>query len=305
MDDETCALAESLLLDNQFGTLKEVAAELYRRKQLKITTKTLSKGIKAYCKREGRPIKVVFRKPKKQLTADTREKRLKFCDIHKSTKWNRVMFTDRCKFHFHYPGAKVGMCQWVRQGEDREAYMVNHAACLNVYAGITKYGVTTMCIVAGTTNHTSPFTNKKGEKAKNITSNEYYHVVLDHLLPEGKRLFTAADISQWYLQQDNDPTHKKASKDALEAWEKMKTGSVVELLPHWPPNSPDLSPIENVWAYVQGQVNSKGCKTFAEFSEQVQHTFQNLPKDMVNNLYKSMRTRLQKCMDKEGRKIKY
>jgi hypothetical protein len=77
------------------------------------------------------------------------------------------------------------------------------------------------------------------------------------------------------------------------------------LLPHWPPNSPDLSPIENVWAYVQGQVNSKGCKTFAEFSEQVQHTFQNLPKDMVNNLYKSMRTRLQKCMDKEGRKIKY
>lgn len=305
LDDDACALAESLLLDNQYGSLKEVAAELYRRKQLKVSTKTLSKSVRSYCKREGRPIRVVFRRPKKQLTVGTKQKRLKFCEIHKSTKWNAVMFTDRCKFHFYYPGAKVGVCQWVRQGEDREAPKVNHASCLNVYAGITKYGVTTMCTVAGTTNHSSPFTNKKGDKAKNITSAEYYHVVLDHLLPEGKRLFSANNITSWYLQQDNDPTHKKSSVDALKVWDKMMTGTTVELLPDWPPNSPDLSPIENVWAYVQSQVNKMGCKTFEEFEAQVKHTFQNLPRSMLDKLYKSMKTRLQLCMEKKGGKTKY
>ena len=305
MDDDACALAESLLLDSQYGSLKEVAAELHRRKQLTVSTKTLSKSVKSYCKREGRCIKVVFKRPKKQLTADTKQKRLKFCETHKSTKWNAVMFTDRCKFHFYYPGAKVGLCQWVRQGEDREAPKVNHASCLNVYAGITKYGVTAMCTVAGTTNHDTPYQNKKGDKAKNITSAEYYHVVLDHLLPEGKRLFAGPHISSWYLQQDNDPTHRKSSVDALKVWESMKTGTTVTLLPHWPPNSPDLSPIENVWAYVQGEVNKKGCKTYDEFAAQVKHTFQNLPKGMIANLYKSMKTRLQQCMQKQGGKTKY
>lgn len=143
-------------------------------------------------------------------------------------------------------GVSVQRCQWVREGEARTALKVNRASCLNVYAGITKFGVTGMCKVAGTTKHTSEYTNKKGHAAKNITSKEYYHVVLDHLLPEGRRLFSCAGISKWYLQQDNDPTHKAASIQALKEWRKKFNGGVVEVLPHWPPNSPDLSPIENV-----------------------------------------------------------
>jgi transposase len=305
LDDEACELAESLLLDPQYGDLMVVAAELFRRKQLKVSTKTLSKSVRAFCTRMGRPIKPVFKKPKKQLTAKTKEKRVEFCKQHSAFKWNTVMFTDRCKFHFHYPGAKVGVCQWVRVGEEREANMVNHASCLNVYAGITKYGVTTMCIVAGTTNHTSTFTNKQGKQAKNITSGEYHHVVLNHLLPEGKRIFSAAGISKWYLQQDNDPSHKKASAVALMEWTKKMPGSVVEVLPNWPPNSPDLNPIENIWAWVQSQVNQKGCKDFAEFSAQVHHTFKNIPKEMLDNLFKSMKTRVKLCLEREGEKTKY
>ena len=230
---------------------------------------------------------------------------MKFCEQHKAFNWNTVMFTDRCKFHFTYPGDKVGVCQWVRVGEDREANMVNHASCLNVYAGITKYGVTPMCIVAGTTNQPTDFSNKKGDPAKNITSAEYQHVVLNHLLPEGRKIFNVPGISKWYLQQDNDPTHKKASVAALKVWEEMDNGSVVELLPNWPPNSPDLSPIENVWAWVQSQVNQKGCKDFDEFSAQVQETFKNIPIEMLENLFKSMKTRVKQCLEREGGKTKY
>ena len=149
--------------------------------------------------------------------------------------------------------------------------------------------------------------NKKGVKSKNITSAEYYHVVLDHLPSEGKNLSSANNITSWYLQQDNyDPTHKtKSSVDALMVWDKMMIGTTFELLPDWPPNSPDLSPIENVWAYVQSQVNKMGCKTFEEFEAQVKHTFQNLPRSMLDKLYKSMKTRLQLCMEKKGGKTKY
>ena len=55
LDDDACELAESLLLDPQYGNLVVVAAELYRRELIKVSTKTLSKAVKSFCKRMGRP----------------------------------------------------------------------------------------------------------------------------------------------------------------------------------------------------------------------------------------------------------
>jgi hypothetical protein len=87
-------------------------------------------------------------------------------------------------YGFVLVGVVVKSCEWVRVGSRRAAPKVNHASCYNVYAGITRYGVTSMCTVAGTTKHTSIYTNKKGQQSKNITSHEYYDVLTKHLLPE-------------------------------------------------------------------------------------------------------------------------
>lgn len=66
-----------------------------------------------------------------------------------------------------------------------------------------------------------------------------------------------------------------------------------------------MSPIENVWAYVQTEVNKKGCKTFAEFKAEVIKTMNNLPVNMTKNLYKSMVNRLADCSAMEGDMTKY
>lgn len=306
MSDEACKLAESLLLNGEVGGLKQVANELQQQLGLHISTKTLSQSVKRFCSHEGRPIKAGFKKPNKQLSMATREKRISFCTKNKTRNWSNVMFTDRCKFHFYYPGVKLHSCAWVRVGHDREAPKVNHASCLNVYAGITKFGVTSMVVVAGTTKHKTTFKNKKGADAKNITGGEYKHVVLQ-LLAEGKRIYgdKRVGVMHWYLQQDNDPTHKKASRAALGEWRASNPDCVVDILPDWPPNSPDLSPIENVWSYVQQQANKAGCKTFDEFSATVQSTFASLSKSYINNLFDSMKNRVEQCLERKGGKTKY
>lgn len=305
MTDEACQLGRTLLLDGETGGLKQVAKELEHQLGLKVSTKTLSTSVKAYCSSMGQPIKVSHKKPTKELSKATCEKRVSFCTKNKNRDWSNVMFTDRCKFAFNYPGVKVQNCAWVRVGHERTAPKVNHASCLNVYAGITKYGVTTMVVVAGTTKHKTIYKNKKGADARNITSEEYKHVVLK-LLDEGKRIFAdKKGVAHWYFQQDNDPTHKKASVDALHDWHSSNPNCVVELLPNWPPNSPDLSPIENVWAFVQNHASKAGCKTFEEFSATVKSIFASLSKEHIENLYRSMKDRVTKCLKKQGARIKY
>ncbi|MFN9944487.1 MAG: transposase, partial [bacterium] len=69
--------------------------------------------------------------------------------------------------------------------------------------------------------------------------------------------------SAWVFQQDTDPTHRAAPR-IVKAYNKAH-GTSITVLPDWPPNSPDLNPIENVWAIVQRKVNARGCSTFEEF----------------------------------------
>jgi hypothetical protein len=213
------------------------------------------------------------------------------------------MFTDRKKFHFNYPGAKVSLSAWVVQGEERRAYTVNHASCVNVYAGVTKYGMTAMHVVAGTTGHKSSYLNKKGSGARNITAMEYKDVLTKTLLPKGRQIFAAQGISDWVFQQDNDPTHKVAH-DVVATYN-HKHACNVSLLPSWPPSSPDLSLIENVWAYLQARMNAKGCKTFAEFKSELKKEMKAVPQSYTKKLFAGMQRRLQECINKEGNLTKH
>jgi transposase len=110
-------------------------------------------------------------------------------------------------------------------------------------------------------------------------------------------------VAQWQLQQDNDPSHKGAPA-IIQEWSSSHS-SPITVLGKWPPNSPDLNPIENVWAYVQGKVNSLGCKSFEEFKLAVLDQVKAVPVSMLINLFNSMPKRMAKVIDLEGDKTKY
>jgi len=61
---------------------------------------------------------------------------------------------------------------------------VNHAACINMYLGITMFGITSPHVVAaGSTGMTTKYKNKKGFMARNITSDEYKDVLRGTFCP--------------------------------------------------------------------------------------------------------------------------
>ena len=246
---------------------------------------------------QGRRLHACRSQPMRRLTQWTKQQRMQFCKKNRDTSWGHVMFTDRKKFHFSYPGEKVKPTQWLLDGQKRLARQVNHPSCVNVYGGITRYGVTKLVVVAGSSKHKSKHLNKKGQPATNITKGEYKEVLLYSLLPEGRRLFTSAGLGTWVLQQDNDPAHGGAG-DVMKGW---RHGGV-SLLPNWPPNSPDLSPIENLWGWVQARVQARGCKTFEDYKAAVEEVWLGVPVSMCENLIKSMPNRIKECIKNAGDK---
>ncbi len=253
----------------------------------------------------GKPIhNVRDGKFERQLTAAQEKRRVDFAVSSKKVEWQRTMATDRCRFYFKHPGEHKKPSYWVVKGTRPRVKMVTNPQCVNVYAGITKFGITKLHLVAGTSKMKSQHTTRKGTPARNITGSEYKEVLEKTFLPEGSRLFQAAGITRWILLQDNDPTHKAAAQ-VIDAWNKAHPGVHVSLLPHWPGNSPDLNPIENLWAWAQAKVNAKGCSTFEEFKDCVVETLQNVPRAMLQSLMDSMHARLKACIDRNGAKTGY
>jgi hypothetical protein len=72
----------------------------------------------------------------------------------------------------------------------------------------------------------------------NLNASLYREILQDDALGTFRDL--DLDLRDHYFQQDNDPKH---TANIVRAWFE---GNQVDLLP-WPPNSPDINIIENLW----------------------------------------------------------
>lgn len=288
------------------GTANDVANQLHQQGNTErvIHKSTVIRAARRQADQLGVKLRYSRGLPRKQLTERTRRLRMEFAEANKRRSWRSVMFSDRKRFLFRFPGEKVGKGKWIKGKEQHEAHMVNHPASVNAYAGLTPFGLTIMAEVAGTTGIKSKHSNKKGMTASNITISEYGDVLKGTLLPQGQRLFTqGAGLGSWVFQQDNDRAHSQAQL-VINQWNVSK-GSSILLLPNWPPNSPDLNPIENVWAWMDTKLNHLGCSNFKEYHKAVHQVARQVPTSMVNNLYKSMAGRIKLVLQRQGDKTGY
>jgi hypothetical protein len=294
-----------LLLNSQHRGAQQVARVLKTEglASTAVHRTTLARAAKEEAKKSIGRIHSVRGRPSSELSAQTKARRSKFASDNKNRRWDNVMFTDACKFYFWYPGASVTPTQWVLAGQKRRAPKVSHPLVVNLYTGITKTSVTKCHIVTGSSKHRSMYTNHAGQPSRGITKAEYRDVLRQSLLPGGRSIFGTQGVSTWYLQQDNAPPHTVA-KSVIKDWNR-EHGSSIELLPNWPPNSPDLSPIVNFWSWAKARIDEKGCTTFEEFQSTLLGTIKGVPKSILAKYYNSMRTRMERTLELKGDKTTF
>ena len=88
------------------------------------------------------------------------------------------------------------------------------------------------------------------------------------------------------------PTHPKSRQRSLQVLA-------------WPAQSPDLNPLENLWAIVKRDVQKKHPTNLVQLEKCVKASWKAIPAETIKNLVDSMPRRIQAVIAAKGGPTKY
>ena len=129
-----------------------------------------------------------------------------------------------------------------------------------------------------------------------LTARHYINEIIEpHLFP-----FMRAHNDVVTFQQDNARPHTACiTRDS-------QNQNNIQVLP-WPSFSPDLNPIEHLWDQLGRAVRSRQPRpqTRQELVQALLEEWDRIPQERIRRLIRSMRPRLQACIDARGGHIPY
>lgn len=245
-----------------------------------------TRSIWNYLNAEG--LKGYVRRKRPDLTADQIKARYKFAKDHLKwtvDDWKNVMFSDETMFskigsfgkphHYRRPKhkrLKPHQIQKTKQGGGGKLMM---------WGCMTFHGVGDACWA------------KEG-----VDSETYANILSEYVI--ASRDYYGMETATFVFQQDNARVHTTRIVKGLFVKKRIK---VLE----WPANSPDLNPIEHLWAYIKYRLGQykESPSTLEELWERVQDIWVDIPIDYIHQLYESMPRRMKELHDNRGKHTMY
>lgn len=222
------------------------------------------------------------------LTAARKQQRLEFArqhmswivqNGHQANDLKNVIFSDEKRFNLDGPD---GYNYYFHDVRKEEVFLSRHHSReggVMVWGAITYYGVAKLVFV--------------DQKMTGI----HYKTMLESAFEDLKEMFGPIPF---IFQQDNAPIHNSR---IVKEWIQNQG---VELM-SWPPYSPDLNIIENVWGWLTRKVY-EGGKQFATKEElkcEIRRAWDDISLNYLKSLYDSMETRMFHVISKNGGHTNY
>ena len=229
----------------------------------------------------------VHKKKKPKLTEKHRRLRREFVEKYRHwtvDDWKRVLWTDETKINRHGSDGTLWTWKNTRVGDQArlvEETLKHGGGSIVIWGCMHWEGVGYISRIEG------------GLDAK------LYIEILDECIPLMLDWYNI-DLEELIFQQDNDPKHiAKITTEYL----KEKGFTIL----FWPPNSPDLNPIEHLWAHLKRQLAKypRSPTSIKDFWERVQQTWNNIDTKVCQDLISSMPRRVETVRKARGRYTKY
>jgi hypothetical protein len=237
-------------------------------------------------------------------------KRVKWCKKKERgrSSFAGTMFTDSKIFLLNTVSSKRGPQIYYPKGDKPKVPSLKHSKGVHVYLGATKFGLTKPIFVTGGGSRVSKYKSTKTKAVlRGVGGEEYRADVLVELVPEGNRLFSKSGYwkERWIIQQDNAPAH--SARETKEEIVRLMGGDKSRVELDWPPMSPDLSWIENVWGLAERELakERQSIKTISELEKSVEKILKGIRIEVLENLVKSMPARLRKVIEGGGHPIDF
>lgn len=128
-----------------------------------------------------------------------------------------------------------------------------------------------------------------------IMNSLQYINILSNNLYESARIL---NLENFIFQQDNDPKHTaRITKRFFEE----KQIKVLD----WPSQSPDLNPIEHLWAHIKKLLSKKKLKNKTELKEELTNIWKSISQETCENVVNSMNRRVREVLKAKGAPTKY
>lgn len=216
-----------------------------------------------------------------QLSAEHKARRLAWAEemVVRPDMWSSIVFSDEKKWNLDGPDGLQHYWRDLRQEVRQTNRRQMGGGSVMVWGGFAAAGKTKLAVLVG-----------------KQSSEHYVYTLSEYLLPFA-HLHYGADF---VFQQDNASIH--TSTVAKEFFDEQ----AVRVL-DWPARSPDLNPIENVWAIMSRDVYRNGTQyeSVALLTAAVVAAWQRIPQDTLTTLISSMPRRCIEVIKKKGNKTHY
>jgi hypothetical protein len=124
------------------------------------------------------------------------------------------------------------------------------------------------------------------------------HILDNNLIPSAQLFYNQDPPEQWWLLHDND---RKFTGQIVTPWLHNHGISSIQ----FPPYSPDLNPIENLWFDLQTRVEKHNAETMEQLQDAIAEEWNKTSTEFLVKLSHSMPHRCQAVIDANGDHTKY